>query len=85
MGNEASTVMAAATAKSKINSTMSTIEAKLSAQPKEDKKLVGCANKKEERQRRKERETEFKKKRDEREVRKKKLGDMWEANRKGST
>jgi len=82
MGNEASTAMAVANAKSQLNSGMKDLNKRISGQPKDEKDgLVGCANRKEAEKRRKERQEDFKKRQMERAERKKALSERWASHR----
>ena len=83
MGNDASTMVAVASAKSKMNSTLDSINKSLDGTAqKEETHLAGCATKRESDQRRKDREREYELKKQERAARKKALSSQWESNRK---
>jgi hypothetical protein len=82
MGNEASSVVAAASATHKFNQGMSSINKKLDGTAKNPNDgMAGCATRKESKARTKEREKEYAERKKEREERTKKLGAQWAEHR----
>eukprot|EP00527_Entomoneis_sp_CCMP2396_P009137 CAMPEP_0198137174 /NCGR_PEP_ID=MMETSP1443-20131203/710_1 /TAXON_ID=186043 /ORGANISM="Entomoneis sp., Strain CCMP2396" /LENGTH=88 /DNA_ID=CAMNT_0043798521 /DNA_START=74 /DNA_END=340 /DNA_ORIENTATION=+ len=78
-------MVAMATAKSKMNSTLGDINKSLEGtSKKEDDGLAGCATKKESNQRRKDREREYELKKKERSQRKSKLSDQWKEHKQAN-
>ena len=76
-------MVAVAQAKSKMNSAMADINKSLEGTAKKDNpSVVGCANKRESDQRRKDREREYELKKKERAERKKMLSSQWQSHRK---
>eukprot|EP00522_Entomoneis_paludosa_P014799 CAMPEP_0172450102 /NCGR_PEP_ID=MMETSP1065-20121228/8597_1 /TAXON_ID=265537 /ORGANISM="Amphiprora paludosa, Strain CCMP125" /LENGTH=96 /DNA_ID=CAMNT_0013201875 /DNA_START=30 /DNA_END=320 /DNA_ORIENTATION=+ len=85
MGNDASTMVAMAGAKAKMNATLGDINKSLDGQPKqEDAGYAGVATKKESDQRRKDREREYELKKKERAARKSKLSEQWASHRQAN-
>ena len=82
MGNEASSVVAAASATHKFNQGMSSINKQLEGTAKKESDgLAGCATRKESKARTREREKEFAERKREREERKSKIGAQWADHR----